>query len=82
MLTRTVVTFTLNEPIKLVCQDRDNFIFGFTSPNEAKKVRDVLNKYGVDIVDSDVHEGNLAISGIDDFVIEVIGTCQDLTICF
>lgn len=82
MIVYTTVTFTLSESVKFICQDGANYIFKFRSPNEAKKVRDVLNRYGVDIIDHDVHEGNLVISGIDDFDIDAIGTCQDLTICF
>lgn len=81
MIIYTKITFTLNEPVKLICQDGANYIFKFVSPNEAKEVRDILNKHEV-YVDPDVHEGNLIVYGIDDFDIEVVGKINDLTICF
>lgn len=58
-----------------------NYIFKFVSPNEAKEVRDILNKHGV-CTDPDVHKGELIMYGIDDYDIEVAGTIKDLTICF
>lgn len=81
MIVYTKITFTLNEPVKLICQDGANYIFKFVSPNEAKEVRDILNKHGV-CTDPDVHKGELIMYGIDDYDIEVAGTIKDLTICF